>query len=136
MSKISTTILADTAGVLNVTGDKYKADGWFGFTDGLHTVAWYLSGTFLGDIIIEATLVKDPQATDWFAVDVANDGLGYIRFDSASTDNSDTKSYNFTGNYVWIRARVDRAAFNTASAPGSPLTTANSGSVSKVLFNH
>lgn len=136
MSKVSTVILTDTSGVLNVTGVKFKADGWFGFTDGLHTVAWYLSGPFLGDIIIEATLVTDPLVTDWFTVDVAGDDLGFIRFDSASTDNSDTKSFNFTGNYVWIRARIDRAAFNTAGAPGSPLTTGNSGSVSKVLFNH
>lgn len=135
MSRISTTILTDTAGVLNVTGNKFRGDGWFGFTDGLHTVAWYLS-SFLGDIIIEASLVTDPQPTDWFAVDLIGDGKGFIRFDSNSLDSSDTKSYNFTGNYVWIRGRVDRVAFNISGASGAPVTTLTSGSISKVLFNH
>ena len=127
MTQNSTIILTDTAGVLDTTGTKYKGDGFNGFTDGLHTVMWYLS-SFKGRIIIEASLVTDPVAEDWFTVDLDNSGNGYVEITDGLTS---TKAYNFTGNYVWIRAKVDRTNYTAGG-----LTTANSGSVSKVLFNH
>lgn len=124
----STTILTDTSGVLNTTGTAYKGDGYTGFTDGYHTVAWYLNA-FVGRIVIEATLVKDPQAGDWFTVDLDGLGNGYVQWGIIATPVTDNKIYNFTGNYVWVRAKVDRTY-------DGALTTINSGSVTKVLLNH
>jgi len=131
MAANSTNILADTTGTLDVTGTAYKGDGYAGFTDGVHTVAWYLSG-FVGRIIIEASLQKDPQAGDWFEVDLDGTGNGYVSWGVIATPVTDNKVYTFTGNYVWVRAKVDR----TNHSEGGSLTTGNSGSVSKVLLNH
>jgi len=79
-----------------VTGDKYKGDGYYGRSDGLHTVQYTYEG-FLGTITIQATLATDPGSDDWFEVH------------SYTTGNNETASKitSFTGNYVWIRAVIE-----------------------------
>lgn len=98
-----------------VIGDKFKGDGYYGRSDGLHTVQIDLEG-FIGRIEIQATLEIDPQEEDWFTVQIGTgaqsvDTTGLIRQENISyVDYVDTetsvKTYNFTGNYVWIRAYV------------------------------
>ena len=82
-----------------IVGEKYRGDGYYGRTDGLHTVAYYLNG-FVGEIKIQATLVLDPAETDWFTVDDTEIG-------DASTVLTENSYRNFTGNFVWIRAVVE-----------------------------
>jgi hypothetical protein len=77
-----------------VTGDKFKGDGYYGRSDGLHTVQ-YTFAVLTGTIIIEGTLVVDPVETDWFSV-----------HSYAAVEESVSKTANVTGNYVWIRAKV------------------------------
>ena len=50
-----------------VTGDKFKGDGYYGRSDGLHTIQIDLNG-FLGNIELQGTLAIDPTADDWFTV--------------------------------------------------------------------
>ena len=47
----STQILASTGTQFNVTSDKVRGDLFYGYTDGLHTIAFYLSG-FIGKIYL------------------------------------------------------------------------------------
>lgn len=83
--------------VQSVTSDQYKGDGFYGRSDGLHTVQYSVSD-FTGVINMQATLAVDPTEADWFTVP---------NTDLSSTNNSTGSSlYNFTGNYVWVRARV------------------------------
>ena len=77
-----------------VTGEKFKGDGYYGRSDGFHSVQYTYSG-ITGSIFIQGTLAIDPVEADWF--DVHSD---IIVEDTAS------KIANFTGNYVWIRAKV------------------------------
>lgn len=79
--------------------DNEKGDGYFGYTDGLHTVSYQVNG-FGGRITMQATLATTPSVddTDWFTV-VAEYGDG-------STLLTETTFYNFTGNFVWVRAKV------------------------------
>lgn len=83
----------------SVTGDKFKGDGYYGRSDGFHTVQYSTSG-FVGTISVQATLAVEPTADDWFTV--------YTETYSVVNDEGDTGSYvtNFTGNYVWIRATL------------------------------
>jgi hypothetical protein len=90
--------------VETVTGEKYKGDGYYGRSDGFHTVQYDLEN-FLGTIVIEATLAVDPTSADWFTVTDS---------EHVSTSNDSTSAtsdggfvYNFTGNYVWVRAHVE-----------------------------
>ena len=80
--------------IQTVTGEKYKGDGYYGRSDGLHTAQINYTG-FTGTINLQATLAIDPADADWFTV--------YTTILAQETDNVYT---NFTGNYVWIRAQV------------------------------
>lgn len=80
--------------VQTVTGEKFKGDGYYGRSDGLHTVQYSYSG-FSGTVTIQATLAVEPQEEDWFAV-----------HSYTAQNETDSKIANFTGNYVWIRASV------------------------------
>lgn len=80
--------------VLTVTGEKFKGDGYYGRSDGLHTVQ-YSYTSFSGTVNIQATLALDPAEEDWFTVHTYT-----------AQNESDSKIINFTGNYVWIRATL------------------------------
>jgi hypothetical protein len=103
--------------VETVTGDAYKGDGYYGRSDGFHTVQVNLNG-FIGQVEIQGTLAIEPGDEDWFTVSLGGtvtstvDTTGLIS--SASTavtinynqNETSVKTYNFTGNYVWLRAKV------------------------------
>ena len=100
-----------------VSGDKYKGDGYYGRSDGLHTVQYNLTG-LNGSVIIQATLAIDPEDEDWFTV--------YSKTYALSGSQADTESeklsnlVNFTGNYVWVRARIEYT----------------DGTVNSIILNH
>ncbi|MDC0002725.1 hypothetical protein OAP94_01050 [bacterium] len=94
--------------IQNVTGDDYKGDGYYGRSDGIHTVQYSFTD-LQGTITIQGTLATTPTATDWFDVHT-----------NVETSNTGSKVANFTGNYVWIRAKL----------------TYTAGSVSSIQLNH
>tara|TARA_E500000178_G_scaffold89293_1_gene88186 strand:+ start:5496 stop:5852 length:357 start_codon:yes stop_codon:yes gene_type:complete len=96
-----------------ITGDKFKGDGYYGRSDGLHTVQYTITG-FIGTVSIQATLTVDPSEADWFTV--------YEQAYPVVNDEGTTKSNlaNFTGNYVWVRAYI----------------TYTDGTVNSILLNH
>ena len=50
-----------------VTGSHFKGDGYYGRSDGLHTVQYDYVG-LIGTISIQATLETTPTEADWFSV--------------------------------------------------------------------
>tara|TARA_E500000081_G_scaffold118942_1_gene122980 strand:- start:614 stop:955 length:342 start_codon:yes stop_codon:yes gene_type:complete len=99
MSSNSETILSanthpgDSTSV-TVNGSHFKGDGYYGRSDGLHTVQYDYTG-FRGEMKIEATLATTPTDSDWFQVDSVN-----------LTGQTGTSISNFTGNYIWLKATV------------------------------
>ena len=86
----------------SVTGTAFKGDGYYSRTDGLHTVQYTVTG-FIGTIEIQATLATSPSADDWFSVSSTQ-----LTSDNDSSNfNTGSFLYNFTGNYVWVRAVVE-----------------------------
>jgi hypothetical protein len=81
------------------SSDKVKGDGYYGFADGVHTVQLRVTG-FPGTVKIQGSLATDPASTEW--VDVTGAALA----GDGSTLITNSYFYNFTGNYVWIRASV------------------------------
>ena len=77
-----------------VTGEKFKGDGYYGRSDGFHTVQYSITG-FTGIVAIQGTLAVDPVDADWFTI--------YTEPHSTVTN---VIASNFTGNYVWVRAVV------------------------------
>lgn len=86
--------------------DQAKGAGYFGFTDALHTVSYTTSDNFVGIITMQGTLATNPTSTDW--CDIPNTVLG----DGFTVINT-TQLYNFTGNFVWVRAKI--SAFSAGS---------------------
>ena len=78
-----------------VTGEKFKGDGYYGRSDGLHSVQYNYSG-LSGTITIQGTLAVTPVEADWFDVHT---------YTAAQETSSAIAS--FTGNYVWVRAVVE-----------------------------
>jgi hypothetical protein len=116
----------DGSTVESLFGDKFKGDGYYGRSDGIHTVQWSLSN-FVGSVKIQGSLSVDPQEDDWFTVrlETSNEfvvdttgkvstlllnSLNYVE----STSNSFT--YNFVGNYVWVRARIENWTAGTVNS--------------------
>lgn len=86
-----------------VTGTQFKGDGYYGRSDGFHTVQYDVDG-FLGTIIIQGTLATNPTADDWFEIS-ATEHVSTSN-DSSSTTSDGGFVYNFTGNYVYVRAYI------------------------------
>jgi len=91
-----------------VTGGKFKGDGYYGRSDGFHSVQYTYSG-LTGDIYIQGTLAVNPVEADWFDVHT---------YTAAQETSSAIAS--FTGNYVWIRAQV----------------VYTDGTISSIVLNH
>lgn len=96
----------------SVTGLKFKGDGYYSRSDGLHTVQYNIIG-LIGKIVIQATLATDPAEADWFTLSNT--------FLTATTNTTGSYIFNFTGNYVWVRAFV---------------RDWTDGSISSILLNH
>lgn len=80
------------------SGVDQKAANYYGGFGSLQTVAFFLNG-FQGKIHIEATLDSEPVLdTDWFSV---------YDFNSNASPTTQNFSNNVSGNFTWIRARVE-----------------------------
>ena len=96
---------------LEVDGDKVKGDGFYRLSDGIHTVAHFIDALD-GTIEVQGALAADPAESDWVTLDTRTGTSG-----SPLTENA---TYNFTGNFVWVRAR---------------LTSFEGGTITKIQLN-
>ena len=104
----STTTTLDHTGFVS---DKAKGDGYFSQPDGVHTVAYQVDGTLTGSIKMQGSLATTPTEDDFF--DIA--GTTFTADQSTLISTA-----NFTGNFVWIRAKA---------------TSVTAGTISSVLVN-
>lgn len=101
---------------LSVTGEQFRGDGFYSRADGFHTVQYNLNG-FVGTVSIQATLASTPADSDWFTVN----GTTITSVDENSQYYTGSFVFNFTGNFIWVRAVV---------------TNWTDGSVNSILLNH
>lgn len=93
--------------------DAFKGDGYYGYTDGLHTVSYQLTN-FQGTIGFQASLATTPTESDWFNL-TSSQITG-----NANAAITGTSFANFSGNFVWVRAAV---------------INFTAGAINKVLYN-
>lgn len=74
--------------------EKSKGSGYNRTSNGLHT-AIYSFDNFTGTVKLQATLATDPTSSQWFDIDSS---------DIVGDESTNTHSFNFVGNFVWIRA--------------------------------
>ena len=104
----SSTITLDNTGFVSA---KFQGDGYYSQPDGVHTVSYKVNATLTGSIKMQGTLASTPTEDDWFDIS----GTTF------TTDQSTTiSSANFTGNYVWVRAKA---------------TGVTAGTITEILLN-
>ena len=105
----STTITLDNTGFVSA---KFQGDGYYSQPDGVHTVSYKVNSTLTGSIKMQGSLATTPTEDDWFD----------ITGTTFTTDQSTTiSSANFTGNFVWVRAKA---------------TGITAGTITEILLNH
>lgn len=92
---------------MDYTGPAVKGDGYYGYADGLHTISFHLKN-FTGRVWLEATLLENPTEDDWFVIEMQT-SLPYLQFTGETT----ARGISFSGNFVWLRASVDRSYLST-----------------------
>jgi hypothetical protein len=101
---------------LTFISDKVKGDGYYGNSDGVHTVAYKSTYDFAGSIYMQASLATDPSTTDWFNVAGTTSTYTTLNIRTTSTVNI----YNFIGNFVWVRGYI----------------SISQGTVQSIKYNH
>jgi hypothetical protein len=96
--------------------DPVKGDGYYGASDGLHTVMYTLDINFIGTVTMQASLASQPVETDWFEISDISSSYN----DMSNLQSTQVDYYNFTGNFVWVRGVVIIEA----------------GTVNSILYNH
>jgi len=104
----STTTTLDHTGFVS---DKAKGDGYYSQPDGVHTVAYQVNSTMAGSIKMQGSLATTPTEDDYFDIT----GTTFTADQSTLISTA-----NFTGNFVWIRAKA---------------TSVTDGTISSVLIN-
>jgi len=104
----SSTITLDNTGFVSA---KFQGDGYYSQPDGVHTVSYKVNATLTGSIKMQGSLATTPTEDDWFDIS----GTTF------NTDQSTTiSSANFTGNFVWVRAKA---------------TGVTAGTITEILLN-
>jgi len=91
----------DGSTLTTLTGEEFKGDGFYGRSDGFHTVQYNLQD-FVGTVKIQASLATEPADSDWFDVE----GTTHTSPTPAHANADGSFYYNFLGNFVYVRARV------------------------------
>lgn len=88
--------------------EKLQGDGYYGISDGLHTVLYAMSDDFIGSVTMQATLATDPIESDWFTIKDTTSSYTELTNNNASNVTTNmVDSYNFIGNFVWVRSTIE-----------------------------
>ena len=86
---------------------KVKGDGYHNKPDGVHTVAYQVDSTMAGSIKMQGSLATTPTEDDYFDIT----GTTFTADQSTLISTA-----NFTGNFVWIRAKATSVTAGTISS--------------------
>ena len=113
----SVLMLTNTGTNWNIIGDPVRADAYYGYTDGVHTVQ-VIYQNFVGGFGLQGTLSLDPKPEDWFWIKLnpmGNINTPYLTFpidpyEPTGANGGDTGSLatTFIGNFVYLRAVMTR----------------------------
>lgn len=122
MTRKTSTLMGNSGVNLNVTGSPVPGDSYYGYTDGLHTVAVY-GQNLSGRVRIQGTLATNPTESDWF--NILLNGLPYKDYQSFTG----VEGFTFTANLVFLRAILDRGSLGITDVT-------NAGYIEKIYLNY
>ena len=115
----STTVTLDHTGFVT---DKAKGDGYYSQPDGVHTVVYQVlnredsTDDFNGTVKMQGSLATTPTEDDYFDIT----GTTYT-----SDQSTTVATFNFTGNFVWVRAKIETTN-----------TSGNAALITSILLNN
>lgn len=122
MARKTTTLMPLTGVDLDKTGEPVPGDSYYGYTDGIHTVAVY-GRNFTGRIKIQGTLATNPTEDDWF--NILLNGTPYKDY----TNYTGVEGFTFTANLVFLRAVMDRSSLGITDVT-------QAGFIEKIYLNY
>jgi hypothetical protein len=99
---------------LTFISDKAKGDGYFGNSDGFHSVQLQTTN-FIGKIEIQGTLSVDPTVSDWFSLNLQNNFTTSTSTLIYNTGTTTVLGYNFIANTVWVRCKISEFTQGTVN---------------------
>jgi hypothetical protein len=128
--------MGSTTTQINVVGIQQKGAGYSNTIGCNHTVSISVVN-FIGRIYIQGSLASQPGPGDWFAIPLIG-SIPFVQFPQnpsapSGQGNGDTTvaTYSFSGNYIWIRAVLDRSYL--IPPPTDPYLV---GAVRSILLNY
>jgi hypothetical protein len=139
----SVLMLTNTGTDWNVFGEPIKADAYYGYTDGIHTVQ-VIYQNLVGGFGLQGTLALDPKPEDWFWIKINPMGdinTPYIPFPidpfaptGANGGDTGSMATSFIGNFVFLRTVLTRDYIQPT--PQTPnWNTWQYGQIDKVLLS-
>jgi hypothetical protein len=122
MARKTTTLMGNSGINLNLVGDAHPGDSYYGYTDGIHTVAVY-GENLTGRVRIQGTLAINPTEDDWFNILLS--GLPFKDY----TQFTGVEGFTFTANLVFLRAILDRDALGITDV-------STAGYIEKIYLNY
>ena len=122
MARKTTTLMPNSGTNPDLVGDAVPGDSYYGYTDGIHTVAIY-GQNLSGRIRVQGTLATTPTEDDWF--DILLTGLPYKDY----TNFTGVEGFTFTANLVFLRATLDRTALGITDV-------SQAGWIEKIYLNY
>ena len=113
INRKSILVQGSTASNMNLTTDKVEGDSYYGYSDGMHTIAIQYAA-FKGRITIEGTLALSPVDADYFPIQISGgtsvSAGGFKTFPQTGTAGfTGTEAYNIQGNFTYLRVKMDRS---------------------------
>jgi hypothetical protein len=104
---------SSTGSTLNVTTSKVEGDSYYGYTDGIQTIAISYNA-FKGRVTVQGSLALTPTESDWFDIQISGGlnaaGGGYKQFPTSGTTGfTGVEAYTLTGNFTYLRVKMDRS---------------------------
>jgi len=105
------------APVLTLYSDKLEGSGWYKLGSRVHSVAYTISGGFIGTCTIQVSMTPAPGENDWETLPdtsvryYGNETTGSAGiaggFSGAVSHPTRTDRRQFAGDYAWARVRLD-----------------------------
>lgn len=127
----SVVMMTNTGRQYDVQSDKFRSDGYWGHTDGLHTVSVSYQ-SLIGNLFIQGTLSTDPQEGDWFDIDI--NPISSIKSYAEFNGESGVRAFTFIGNFVYLRAILSRSGNLGLSPDSAGRATPEQGQIDKILL--
>jgi len=131
MSRQSLVLMGGQQPTVVYVSDPLRIDSWYTSPDHVQTIAIVMSN-FKGRISIEASIKTHTLEQDWFPIQLK--GQFYIDYPVIGYGSeTSTKTFNFVGRFVWLRARIDRTYVIPDDAMESMVAAC--GFVDRILLN-